>query len=439
MLKEVDNFTKEFLKITEEKSIKVISHYEIDGITSASILTKTLKRLDKKFSIKILREIQSEKIDLEISRNKNEVLLIVGLNPSEKILENSTSNIFLINKNQNKINNKKVRILNQEEKTTSAELIYLISKSISKDNIDLAKIVLISYIQEDFEKEISPLNQEIFDDTKDLLLKEGPVIYPCTRPLKRTLEYSISPYIPGVTGNPSGVIDLLKKSEISSEKSLIELTPEEMSRFITAITIKMAGLKKQEEIVGKLYSIKLFGRREDLREISVIMNVCSRLGYSDIAMSYCLENEKARTKALDIYTEYKQELVSGLKTAEKIDRVNGKGFVILNAKDKIKETIIGRVFSMLSSSPNYEKGTILIGIAYNKDKIKISARIVGKSGRDIREVIEKTVTMFRTENPNTEVEFKGNQISASCRIQKEDETKFLETLKKNLEIEIIKI
>ena len=103
----------------------------------------------------------------------------------------------------------------------------------------------------------------------------------------------------------------------------------------------------------------------------------------------------------------------------------------MNAKEGIKDTIIGTVVSILSSSLDYEEGTVLIGMAYNQDKIKVSARTVGK-GRNLREILTKTVSCF-----NAEVG--GHPNAAGCLIKKEDEIRFIEELRKNLEIEVVKI
>ena len=117
----------------------------------------------------------------------------------------------------------------------------------------------------------------------------------------------------------------------------------------------------------------------------------------------------------------------------------GKGFVILNAKDQIKDAIVGTICSMLSSSPTYTEGTILIGMAYNKDKIKVSARIVGREGRNLKEVLEKTLVTFKNKHPKSIAEVGGHHFAAGCLIEKEKESSFIETLKKELEIEIVKI
>ena len=290
------------------------------------------------------------------------------------------------------------------------------------------------------ESTLSKTNQQIIKDTKDLTIKKGLVLYPATRPLRRALEYSTSPYIPGVTGNGEKVLELLRETNIPPQKSLLDLNEEEMSRLITSIMIRKAQHNKSENIVGNLYILKFFNTKEDVREISVLINACSRLGFSDIAISYCLENEKAKAMALEIYTKYKQELVAGLRLAEKMDKIKGKGFVILNAKDEIKDAIVGTICSMLSSSLDYEEGTVLIGMAYNQDKIKVSARIVGRNNeKNLKQVLEKTIEKFKQTNPKSLAEVGGHQHAAGCLIEKDKEQEFIETLKKSLEIEIMKI
>jgi nanoRNase/pAp phosphatase (c-di-AMP/oligoRNAs hydrolase) len=222
---------------------------------------------------------------------------------------------------------------------------------------------------------------------------------------------------------------------------LLELNPDEMSKLITAIILKKSGKINKENIVGNLYILKFFNRKEDVRELSVLINACSRLGNPGIALSFCLENQNSKILAQCIYTKYKQELISGLRTAEKIQKIKGNGFVILNAKDEIKDAIVGTICSMLSSSMDYEEGTVLIGMAYDKDKIKVSARIAGRenNGKNLKEILEKAVISFKQKNPNSTAEVGGHQLAAGCLVEKEKEKEFIQELKQHLEIEVMKI
>jgi single-stranded-DNA-specific exonuclease len=449
MLKEIDKFAKEFLEFSKDKPIRIISHHDTDGITSAAILTKTLKRLDKKFSIRIIKGLDENIVKEELKRQPKEIILFSDLaSGSLQYLAKATDTVFIIDHHEihKEELTENIKIINphltnspKDNEATGAGLCYFFAKSISPENQDLASLGIIGMIGDRHESNLSKINQQLIQEAADLQIKKGLVLYPATRPLRRALEWSTSPYIPGVTGSGPGAIEILRETGIQYDKSLLDLTDDEMSKLITAIVIRRAQHNKVEDILGNLYILKFFNTKEDVREISVLINACSRLGHSDIAISYCLENEKAKTQALDIYTKYKQELVSGLKVAEKMDKIKGKGFVILNARDQIKDAIVGTICSMLSSSPTYEEGTILIGMAYNEDKIKVSARIVGHEGRNLKEVLEKTVTTFKGTNPETVAEVGGHHFAAGCLIEKSKEAFFIETLKKELEIEIVKV
>ena len=449
MLKEIDTFAKEFLQFAKDKPIRIISHHDTDGITSAAILANTFKRLDKKFSIRIVKGLEDSNIKEEIARQPNEVIIFSDLASSNldhfKDLEHP---VFILDHHEidkNKVNSK-TKIINhhlypnsEDNTITGAGICYLFAKAISPENQDLASLAIIGLIGDRHETNLSKINQQIVTEAQDLKIKKGIAIYPATRPLRRALEWSTNPFIPGVTGSGPGAMEILRETSIPYDKTLMELSTDEMSKLITAIILRRAAHGKEEDILGNLYILKFFNTKEDVREISTLINACSRLGHSDVAISYCLENEKAKAQALDIYTKYKQELVSGLRVAEKMDMIKGKSFVILNAKDQIKDAIVGTICSMLSSSPTYEEGTILIGMAYNKDKIKVSARIVGHEGRNLKEVLEKTVVTFKGANPETIAEVGGHHFAAGCLVEKDKESSFIETLKKELEIEIVKV
>jgi single-stranded-DNA-specific exonuclease len=439
MKKEIQEFTEKFLEETENKPIRIISHHDTDGITSAAITSKTLKRLDKKFSLRIVKGLDEEIIKEELQNFPNNIFLFTDLaSGSIKYLEKAKQKVFIIDHHEIECeipNNIKIinpHLIKDGEETCGAGLCYLFSKSISEKNKDLAKLAIIGMIGDRHETNVSRIYQEIIHDAEELEIKKGLLIFSATRPLRRSLEYSTSFYIPGVTGSGEGVRKLLRELGISPERTLNELGDDEMQKLVTSIMVRRASEKNPDEIIGNIYLLKFFNRKEDVREISVLINACSRLGNPDVAVSFCLEKSSARLQAQDIYSKYKQELISGLRVAEKIEKVRGNGYVILNAKEKIKDALIGTICSMISSGPTYESGTILIGMAYNKDKVKISARIAGRTDKNLKEVLEKTVINF-------EAEVGGHKAAAGALIRKEDEEMFIQELMKNLQIDVVKM
>ena len=58
MDRRIELVAKNFLEKIKNKEIQVISHFDTDGITSAAIMIKTLKKLDRIFSVKIVKNLE---------------------------------------------------------------------------------------------------------------------------------------------------------------------------------------------------------------------------------------------------------------------------------------------------------------------------------------------------------------------------------------------
>jgi RecJ-like exonuclease len=152
----------------------------------------------------------------------------------------------------------------------------------------------------------------------------------------------------------------------------------------------------------------------------------------EIALGFCLGNKKYIEQAEKVYIEYKQHLVSALRYVSETTKISGNKYTIINAGNNIKDTIIGTVASIISHSPAYPTGTIIVALAYNEDKIKVSARMVGKEGKNVREVLSKVVIPLGGE-------VGGHPNAAGCLISRGQESQFIQELQKVLEVEPIKI
>ena len=436
---DIKEISKEFLELSKKKEIEVISHFDTDGITAASIMIKTLKNLDKIFSVRIVKRLEKEFIE-KISDDKIILFLDLASGSLEHIENSNLKDVFIIDHHEifQKVP-KKVRIinphLNKNQKISGAGLTYLFCKELNKNYKELAKLAIVGMIGDRMEREIEKISNEILNDG-EVKTKRGVLIYPSTRPINRVLEFSSNPYIPGVTGDIKGVLELLRDSGISpmkegGYKSLIELDEKEMQKLVTSIMIRNPKTKSKD-LLGDIFLIKFFNKLEDAREISAKINACSRFGEPETAIQLCLESQKAKKRAETIHAKYKQFLISGLKFASETEKIIGKDFVIINAKEKIKDTMIGTIISILSSSKMFEEGTAIIGMASSEEKTKVSARVVGSTGKNIREILTRVI-----ERVGGEVG--GHEFAAGCLIKQEKEKEFIENIKKIFEIEIVKI
>jgi RecJ-like exonuclease len=440
--KNIKAVAEKFLDVLDKKKkeIFLISHFDTDGITSASIMIKALKKLDKRFTVKIVKSLEESTI-LEIPKDKVVLFLDLASGSLDYIKKAGFEDVFIIDhheipENQNIPDNITIinPMLSTKEKISSAGLVYLFCKELNPDNKNLAKLAILGMIGDIMEESIGKLGEDIFSN-EEVNKKQGLLIYPSTRPVNRALEYCSQPYIPGVTGNSTGVLEMLREVGIEpvngKYKSLIELNDKEMKNLVGAIMLRNPKAKHRD-VIGNIFLLKFFNKLDDSRELSAMINACSRLGESTTALKFCMEIEGARKEAEAIHVKYKQHIVSGLNHVSKMDKIEGKGFVIIHAEDNIKDTIVGTIASILSKSSLYEEGTVITTMAYYEDKIKVSARNVGREGRNVREILESVVSEVGGESG-------GHEFAAGCIVSRDKEKEFIESLKKNLEVELVKV
>ena len=438
----IENFTKLFLEEIKKNPIHVVSHFDTDGVTSAAIFSKTLERLGKQFSIKIIKQLSPEEIK-NFPKEKTIVLLDLG-SGSIKHLEETKQKIFVIDHHEIKDKNLPSNIiminphlLEEYEDLCASELTYLFSRTVSEENKNLSHLSIIGMIGDTMEKEISKTREKIIREA-DVKIKKGLLLYPSTRPLDKALEYSARPFIPGVTGDSKGTFELLKEAGIERTskgfKALIDLDDNEMKSLATSIMLRLSS-REYKDYLGNLYLIKLFNKIEDAREISAMINACGRMGKPELALMLCLGNLNARKKAERLYVKYRQYIISGLKSIDKNEKIIGREYVIINTKDKIKDTLIGTLTSILSFSKVYKEGTIIIAMAYDNDNIKVSTRMAGRnndSSKNLKEIMDSVTCLVGGESG-------GHKKAAGCVIKKIDEQKFIDLIKKKFEFEVVKM
>jgi len=429
-----------FVERSRNKDILVVSHFDTDGISSATIATKSLRRMDRSFSIEIVKSLER---DFIMNLPKDKVILFLDLASSSfsHIIDANLSDVFILDHHEvvsdvpdsiNIVNPQ----LHDKEKLSGAGVTYLFFKEIDEGNIDLAKLAVLGMIGDRMEREIERVTNGIVCDG-EIIKKRGPMIYPSTRPLNRTLEFCSNPYIPDVTGDIRGVLDLLREAGLNlpggGYPSLLDLDEEEMGRLTTAIMLRSPKIK-HEELIGDIFLIKMFNKLEDAREFSAMVNACSRMGDSYLAIRLLLEIPSSKKEAEKIHVKYKQFIVGGLKYAKEThDKIEGKGFILINGGDELKDTIAGTVASILSSSNIYENGKVIITTAYYDDKVKISVRRCGREGgENLREILSKIILKF-------EGEVGGHKFAAGGIIKQSQEDEFIREVRMFFEPEVVEL
>lgn len=452
-------FEKAAAKLREiflsEGAIRVVSHIDSDGLSSAAIITKTLKLNDQKFWLNTVKQLDDDFIgqiekQAEKKQFKAVLFLDLGAGKMEKIAGISKHvKVFVIDHHlfsENIPETENLTIIHSIDLCASA-LCYNLAKELGagKELAQLAIVGMIGDIQAISKANISVLNEA---EEGGMKIKKSLFFFSATRPLHKSLELGSDIYIPGVTGNAVGAIKMLREAgiELKSQakakaggwRSLVDLDDEEVSRLITSIALRMND--DNCKIVANKYLIKLSERLWDGNEISTMLNACGRLGRSSLGISFLLGSKDARDELDTVYSEYRHHLIKALKWVESVKKIQGSAYLIVNAKNEIKDTMIGTVMSILSRSYLYPAGTILVGLAHRDDgKVKISARIAKSDRGSDGEGSANLNNLLSSIVKNIGGEVGGHVGAAGALIPMDKENEFIDLLQRELNIEEIKI
>jgi len=406
----IKNFLNEFRKIDEP--IRVISHLDADGLSSAAIISKALKKNNNEFSLTIVRQLD-EKVIKELSLENYSYFLFVDL---------GSGFLGFINKH---LNDRKVFILDHHipenvegnfihvnphiiglgsDSISGAGLAYLFAKELDESNKDLAYIAVIGGMGDQI-KFNQGLNQIILKDALDsgyLEIKKGLKIFGAqTRYLHKLLQYSTDPYIPGVTGSEECSINFLNelgiehKDENGNFKKINDLNQDELKNLITGVILRRMGSEDNpEDVISDIYLLTKEDEEsytKDAREYATLLNACGRLRKPSFGIGTFMENYTLKEKANELLKSYKLEIINvlGWFNKNKDKFIKGDKFIIINAQDNIKDSMIGTLCGILCNSNIYSRNYVILGMVYTSEgDIKISMRTNNHS-LDLREIIKK--------------------------------------------------
>lgn len=169
----IEKAVKEF-RLLDDKPIRLISHLDCDGLSSASIIVKALKRENKKFVLSIVKQL-NENVLKELSLENYSTFIFTDLGSGYiKLINNNLKSrkIFIFDHhvpddfenydNIIHVNPHLANVENASEKISGSGVTYLFAKSLNNENKDISYIAVIGSIgdMQNFEY----LNKEILED-----------------------------------------------------------------------------------------------------------------------------------------------------------------------------------------------------------------------------------------------------------------------------------
>jgi RecJ-like exonuclease len=405
-LKEIERVARISRELVRKKHVRIYAQYDADGITSASIIAKFLLREGCNFELRVLKQLNSNSVK-EIVYGDDDFLIFLDMGSGQidllkDIIEKI--NVLIIDHHEpikyehpNLFHINPLLFGEDPEKYSTSLLSLMFVRYINPKNIDQIDIAIVGAIGDRREEGIKAgaLN-EVLEMAKELgfvSVSKDLKIFGSNRPLFKTIAYSFDPLIPSIYGNEAAAIQFLQDLGISVKKgetwrTLNDLTSEEKARIADGIIREKKGVIDFYELFCEVFTLsKRPEFIKDSREFSVIINACSRMGESDLAIRLCLGDYSVYPKAIEKVEEYRKKIAESISLIENgriIEKDNG--IFIIGGKD-IPDYLIGVITSIILSSRKPNKP--VFGLAYDNmvNMIKISARKQSGDNINLREIL----------------------------------------------------
>jgi single-stranded-DNA-specific exonuclease len=444
--------------IKKGKNISVITHLDCDGITSGSIVTKSLIRAGAKCTVRTVNEF-SKNILEKMKTDSRQFHIITDLGGGfAKDIDNALGEEWIVVDHhqipQEEFDNQKVinawkYDVDGGRDVSAGGMAFLVSKALHQENTDLAWIAVVAALgdrQDQGEKKsFTGLNLEIAAIAKknsqveidlDILLVGRE-----TRPLPDALAFTSQPFIEGLTWNRDACLSLLNSSGIKLKDGSRWRVPAELSedekRTLLQTISKYISTKNAsdilDELVGYTYTLSGEDKRSflrDAREFSTMLNSCGRIRKAGVGVAICMGD---RTKMLqegeNILVEYRTFLRTYMNTlSSERWRITDNGtYLMVNGEGLVPENMTGAVSSLLGGSQKNTGKIIILRTNGDEGTIKFSSR---KSTGCKSEV--NLGLLMRECAAKVSGVGGGHAAAAGARITKDKLDEFLDHLEKNV-------
>ena len=430
-LQKLFNETSELINSTSKDTrFRVISHYDADGIISAAIISKMLKRLGFNFHVTLMRNPFDKGLE-KVAKEKNEITIFTDMGsgqidtieelPGKKIIldhhqyqkEKTNENTIQINANLCGING------NYE--ACGSSLSYGLAKTINEKNIDLIALAVIGITgDKQYIGGIRGYNGE--------LIKEGienKIIYEKTemklsgRTIREALYYSVEPFFANISGNQKGTEDLLKEIKIKQDAEINKLTEEQINKLHSVLMLKLLkkGCEKNilDTVIRKRYYSDDF--IYDAEAMADLLDSCGKGGNRGLGLSVAMGDKESFIEASKLELEYKQKILDELIRLEEEGFKEKESFRYFLSND----SSLGGVIAGIAANFIINKEKPLISIIRKNNEIHVSGRgnqYLVKKGLDLGRAMKKAAQTLKGHGG-------GHAIASGATIKSEKEEEFL--------------
>jgi single-stranded DNA-specific DHH superfamily exonuclease len=292
-------------------SMRVISHNDADGITSAGLMCNALARASIPFHATLVPRLDEQ----VISSVKDPVVFCDMGSGQPELISQVKGDVFVLDHHR-PVGTLDCKHLNPHHfgidgafELSASGTVYSVVRKMG-DNGDLASLAIAGALGD--RQAMIGANRSLLEEA----LRSGSVeVRPGLKmedgPLDEVLEGSLDPLL-DITGDSIKVRAFLDEVGVMGEVETLQ--GESLSRLCTALVLKllMQGSFAADSVVGEAIRAK-YEVVKNLHEMVTMLNACGKLDKPGLGLTLCLRDDRALEECRKVTREYKRSILSGLE------------------------------------------------------------------------------------------------------------------------------
>ena len=435
---EACNMLKEHIE--NDTVIRLISHNDADGISAAAVIANALTEENVQFHATLIPRLK-EDIVHQLRSEKNDLFIFSDMG-SPFIKEFNTYKHDVIVADHHQVNdteadsnvvhvNPHLFGVDGSKDLCGAGSAYLTIRDLDKKH--LAYYALVGAFGDmQGQDGFTGVNKLILDDALDsgnLEIHEGlKIVSKSTEPIFKSLAYTFSPPLPGISGDLDGAREFLERMNLSYGIKFTDLEDEEKD------LLKDALININPDIFGDCYTVvKESPMLRDLEEYSYILDACGKNKKQGLGLSIALgEKDQALDAALRLQRQYRDQIVKGLEWVKREGAQQLNSIQYLYSEDKVLKSVMGTIASIGLSVDLLDNSKPVLGLSRLHRDIKIS-------GRTTRDMVAKGVNLgkaLQDSSNNFGGTGGGHDIAAGAMIPYDSKDNFLHLVDEMVEYQL---
>jgi len=396
---------KQVIKIINSaQQLRVVSHYDADGLAAASIMVGALTRAKKQFHLTVSKSLDRDMME-SLAKEGNSSILFLDMGSGQiDALEQLEAKVGSLDHHKPIRKSKKVVQANPHffgidgmTEACASTLSFVTAIMMDPCNWDLSPIAIAGIIGDrQHMGGMKGVNQQILDYAKEknfVEVQRGLNLKGLT--ILDAIHDSVDPFFVGMSGRKENVLAFLDSMKLNPETPMGALDEVYRRKLTSMLSLKLMGQgcrpETVEELVTDVHWIP--SMKITAVDLADLLNACGRMDHEGLGVALCMGDKESLARAEELRKEYNRKLLDRLVSIE-MDGVSEKTHIqYFDAPDP---SLAGAQCGLaMQYILNQAKPTLALSVV--KGSVKVSSRgtkyLVSK-GLDLSAALKKGAEKF---------------------------------------------